>query len=49
MNRWMLTLDCSHRLISDERVSLPARDFCPKCAMGASVIACDPYFDEEAV
>jgi ribosomal protein L32 len=45
--RWMLTLSCSHRLITDER-KVQGLEFCPKCGMLHPVVACDEYEDREA-
>lgn len=44
MDRFLLTLRCSHIVISDE---IEASTYCPKCALWVSVIAYSDYFDEE--
>lgn len=48
MNRWMLVLECSHRIVSDER-QVEGREFCRVCQMSFPIVSCEPYFDAEAV
>lgn len=46
--RWLLILQCEHRLISDER-KVEGRDYCPTCNMTFPIVDCVEWYDADAV
>jgi hypothetical protein len=47
VNRWMWTLECTHKVLCDSHAPDDAREFCPGCGFVLPVIDSEVYFDEE--
>jgi hypothetical protein len=47
VKRWMWTLECTHKVLSDSPAPENAREFCPGCGFVLPVLDSEVYFDEE--